>query len=1065
MHNAIAGLVATPRALVPSLALAAMLGGAPLAGAQVNDDATAVWSVEHATSVQVFDRGHDTHAAGTVAVTVGDIRDVPWATATTRLAFARGFGRIDGAERWRYLDDRCDVALAVSVDPLGLRATVVERSEVFGTEPGTERVVVLDTANGAVLVESERVLPAIDPRSTSSVDTLIHSNDGSVLYRLDFFGGGSTAMLRLEALDPTTTQVLWSVERPGMNPFEYYSTGSGDSLAVSPDGSILYVSIELPDVQNPFQRRDTKLLALSATDGSELWTASYATPNTTDRISSPMPTADSSGVCIATHVLPQPATLGPLRRLSAVDGSELWATPTDFTTWTWKISPDGSVVVVGGYVGNGSFPNGTDLALQAFDVASGASLWSITSIQANTTDEPIELAFAPDGSRLFAHISRRPLTFASTNSSQIASVDAATGGDLLLTDLSSPNDEFPTDHWMDAVALPGGGSQALIGQTRINISSDVGVGHDKRAAVDAAGNIIFELLANDTTDQDSDCIGRVWLAPDGSNVVIWKSAIDERSNIVALDMERRRTSDGALLVSLQIPKMGSVLSSEQFAAEVSPDGQLVAVQRVISTSPYLRALSFFEIDTGLLIHERLQFNNSSIARVCWSADSTRLAWALSGGLAQFGVIDVIQGQDLWSDSIAAITPFYGFVVPRGLTLDPNGQTFVCLFHESATFQDEINEYILICRDGTSGQPKWRLDYSAEGSRWQDPTLRSTSGEPASLDFGARTVGATTSPDGSIVYTADVFLHPLRAVARVAATSAIDGDLLWSRGTTIGPGEGARLVSLVTSADGRYVHVLCEGRGDVSTDPLRAYVATWDAATGAPLWQRFLEDELVVARRLVSLGVGGRIAILGTSADQTGEPVGGSLVVLEASSGTELFRAAESAARGEWLDVTFDVDGRFYTVGASTGGLLGVDGVLTRRDAASFQMGPHAASLSNGARAEVVLDLHPALAGDAYLVLGSATGASPGTPVGGGLVLPLVVDAYTDFTLFGANSQFLPNSFGLLDEHGDAQCAIAVPPGTAPSLAGLTFCYAALVIDPVTGDATGVTQAVVLTLVP
>jgi hypothetical protein len=1053
------------RTFAATLALGALLASAPPASAQMGDDATSAWTVEHATTTPYFDRGRATSAAGTVAVTVGEMRDVPSSSSASRYAFARGFGRDDGLERWSYVDERCNTALAVSVDPSGQRALVVERLEVVGSSDGTERTLVLDTVTGTVVTEAERPLQSFDARSKSVVDTLVHAADGSVVYRLDFYGIGVGANLRLEALDPDTAQVLWSIERAALEPFEFYESSSGESLAVSPDGAILYVAVERPDSQTGYQDRDTELLALSAIDGSELWRAIYATPGKTDRISRPMPTADSSGVCIVTHFLPQPATLGPVRRLSALDGSEIWSTPTDFTTWTWRMSPDSTQVVVGGWIGFGSPPNGTDLALQSFDVATGASMWSMSAVQAGTTDEPIDLAFAPDGSRVYASIWRGPLTFPYDSFPQIASVDASTGGDVRLTDVGPPSNKYHADFWIDAVARPGGGSQAAVGHSRIDVISNVGLGSDPRAAVDDTGSVVYAIEATQLLDQDSDAIGRVWLDADGEHLVLWKNAIDAFGRVTELHLERRRTDDGTLVASFVLPSLAT--SSERFDPEVSPSGRYVALQHIVTVSPnpIQRALSVYDIDTGQLILERVLPNNGNVARVAWSDDDSLLAWAQSGSTSTFGVLDVNTGQTLWQESIAASVFFYGTVSVRGLTFDPSGQTFTCLLNYISILQQDVDNYILVSRDAVSGQSNWRLDYNAEGSYWSDPSLYSTTAMPGAYQFGVQIPGATTSPDGSVVYTADVFLHPLRPVARVAATSATNGDLIWTRGTTIGPGEGARLVSLVTSADGRYVHVLCEGRGDVPGDPLRAYVATWNAATGAPLWQRFLDDELVAARRLVSLGAGDRIAVLGTLADTSGRAVGGSLVVLEASSGTELYRVAESAERGEWLDVAADRSGRTYVVGAFSGGELGVDGRSTRYDGAAYQMGPHTASVSSGARAEVVLDFQPDLAGDAYIVLGSATGAYPGTAVGGGFVLPLVVDAYTDFTLVGANSQFLPNSFGMLDAYGDAHCGIAVPPGTDPVLAGLNFCYAALVVDPLTGAATGVTQPVLLTLAP
>lgn len=88
------------------------------------------------------------------------------------------------------------------------------------------------------------------------------------------------------------------------------------------------------------------------------------------------------------------------------------------------------------------------------------------------------------------------------------------------------------------------------------------------------------------------------------------------------------------------------------------------------------------------------------------------------------------------------------------------------------------------------------------------------------------------------------------------------------------------------------------------------------------------------------------------------------------------------------------------------------------------------------------------AGDFYLLLGSLSGSQPALPLG--LVdLPLVFDAYTEFTLAYPNSAFLPNSLGQLDAYGRANAALVLPAGTAQNFVGHTVHHAYLVLDQVT----------------
>jgi len=120
------------------------------------------------------------------------------------------------------------------------------------------------------------------------------------------------------------------------------------------------------------------------------------------------------------------------------------------------------------------------------------------------------------------------------------------------------------------------------------------------------------------------------------------------------------------------------------------------------------------------------------------------------------------------------------------------------------------------------------------------------------------------------------------------------------------------------------------------------------------------------------------------------------------------------------------------------------------------------SLSAGGTQDFILDAGPTHAGDIYLVLGSASGTSPGTPVGAGLILPLNYDGYTLFTINATNLPPLLNTFGSLDAAGTAQAQISLPPATSPSLAGLTLHHA---FGTLGASGTFVSNAVSLSLVP
>ncbi len=81
----------------------------------------------------------------------------------------------------------------------------------------------------------------------------------------------------------------------------------------------------------------------------------------------------------------------------------------------------------------------------------------------------------------------------------------------------------------------------------------------------------------------------------------------------------------------------------------------------------------------------------------------------------------------------------------------------------------------------------------------------------------------------------------------------------------------------------------------------------------------------------------------------------------------------------------------------------------------------------GGTQNLTLNADESFAGFTYVVLGSLSGTSPGTPVQG-IDVPLNVDNYTLFTLSNTNSAILTNTFGVLDGAGDATASINIPGG-------------------------------------
>jgi glucose/arabinose dehydrogenase len=106
------------------------------------------------------------------------------------------------------------------------------------------------------------------------------------------------------------------------------------------------------------------------------------------------------------------------------------------------------------------------------------------------------------------------------------------------------------------------------------------------------------------------------------------------------------------------------------------------------------------------------------------------------------------------------------------------------------------------------------------------------------------------------------------------------------------------------------------------------------------------------------------------------------------------------------------------------------------------------SVSAGGTVAFTLDAGAARAGETYWVLGSKTGASPGTPLGGGVTLPLNIagDPWFALTSLAPNSGVLVNTRGVLDANGRGSAALTLPQNAPPVLVGVHLHHAFLAFD-------------------
>ncbi len=122
------------------------------------------------------------------------------------------------------------------------------------------------------------------------------------------------------------------------------------------------------------------------------------------------------------------------------------------------------------------------------------------------------------------------------------------------------------------------------------------------------------------------------------------------------------------------------------------------------------------------------------------------------------------------------------------------------------------------------------------------------------------------------------------------------------------------------------------------------------------------------------------------------------------------------------------------------------------------------SVSQGGVQTLYLSTGGSFGGGNYGVLASASGTVPGTPIGGGFVLPLNFDALFLQTYQMPNLPPLGNTFSTLDGFGRGVATVTVPGGLPPSLAGLSYDLAYATANGA-GGITSVSNSFPLTLVP
>ncbi|MCK5942445.1 MAG: aryl-sulfate sulfotransferase [Planctomycetes bacterium] len=123
------------------------------------------------------------------------------------------------------------------------------------------------------------------------------------------------------------------------------------------------------------------------------------------------------------------------------------------------------------------------------------------------------------------------------------------------------------------------------------------------------------------------------------------------------------------------------------------------------------------------------------------------------------------------------------------------------------------------------------------------------------------------------------------------------------------------------------------------------------------------------------------------------------------------------------------------------------------------------SVASGGRVDCTHLVDSEHDGDIYYLLGSLTGTSPGTPLPGGVTLPLNTDVLLIGMVTHPNVAVFQDTLGTVDALGNATSAIVIPPGLlVPALVGLEMSLAHALIDS-TGYVVEISNVVTVVITP
>ena len=740
--------------------------------------------------------------------------------------------------------------------------------------------------------------------------------------------------------------------------------------------------------------RDGSMAAIDAGTGGTLWAVD---PPTTP---SPLPLGSGVTEIVwdASETVLARTDGAATVAYDAGTGSEIWSQSALEARDVIPYGADRFFVV--GQQGLGSTQTGATLEVGMLDAATGAVLWSKT-----------ESSLSLSSSALFVQVTHAAADLSrdrvAMRNKGLWVYDAATGAGFGFNSFTgSSGSNSPLFSLDDGTWVGGNGNTLAFSDARIVEAFD--------------DQVQFEWFVKAFDEEIAPTRPALLRHVEGTNLVHLLWEYDPQISLFPSSgtWEVRDATDGALLASWPTP-----FWSPQTGVELDPGGLRVATIRDSCCSSPSIFVDVYDALTGASIGE-VELNEDIFGNerdVAWSLDGSRFtcAWVNSNGLRAGGFL--ANGQLAWTQTVSIPgaanigEPTVGYDAATGDIL------------VSVDFRVGGDQALAVTRLGAQGGAQLgQLIWDGDG--------------PASTVPDSDVVGFVTDAATALTYlTVEVgqngFEDEVTVIAIDAATMTVTAEhTVAPAGVTVKYGTGGTALIPDDSA------LIVVGTAPLAPPNPTAGVQI-DVLELPDLTPRFTAQRAtnnsfnglqvdVVNREVAALrnGIGNFFPLDNAQ-----------LEVFDLSDGDTLAEVDESDGVLT-SSVLAAVDDRIVMFGQPVGDSDTT--VVQGWAVAPLLSGPDSIPVAGGS-VDFLLDVGTERAGDPYLVVGSITGTEPGTPVGS-VVVPIVVDGYTQMTLLSASTGPFVNTSGLVDGDGLARARIDVP--TQPGLVGTTVFHAAVLFE-------------------